>query len=78
MSQINIRFPENLRKAADKYVKQHKYKNIQQLTMQAVREKIDDEFSRKELDLIEKFAKLTIEKGELVEADEIFSRKRKS
>lgn len=74
--QLNLRLPENLRKSAEKYVKKHKYRNIQELTMQALREKVDDEFSRKELELIEKFAKLTIERDELVDAEKVFSRKK--
>ncbi len=77
MSQVNIRLPENLRKNAEKYVKQHNYKNLQELIMQALREKIDDEFSRKEIELIERFTELAL-KEKLLDAEEVFGSRKKS
>ncbi len=48
MSQINLRLPRDLRREAERYVKRHGYKSIQDLTKQVLREKILQEESEKE------------------------------
>jgi Arc/MetJ-type ribon-helix-helix transcriptional regulator len=70
-SQINLRLPEDMRKMAEKYAESHGFKNIQELTKAAIREKImeknyDESFTPKEIGLIDKLIELSIIKGKLV------------
>lgn len=71
MSQINLRLPETLRKKAEKHVKERGYRNIQELTMEALREKVNEEFTRKELIAIEKRAQAVL-KEKSFPADDAF------
>jgi len=48
MSQINLRLPNELRRTAEKFAKQHGYKSIQELTKEALREKLFEKESLKE------------------------------
>ena len=48
MSQINLRLPEELRRTAEKFAKKHGYNGIQELTKEALREKIFEKESLKE------------------------------
>ena len=48
MSQINLRLPDELKKTAEKFAKQHGYKGIQELAKDALREKIFEKESLKE------------------------------
>lgn len=48
MSQVNLRLPEELRKTAEKFAKEHGYKSIQELAKEALREKIFEKESLKE------------------------------
>lgn len=75
--QINLRLPKNLKKAAEKYVKAHKYKNLQELATDAIREKVmgksyDETLSPKEIKLIDGLIDVSIKKGKLVRKDELF------
>ncbi|MBS3074811.1 hypothetical protein J4447_05175 [Candidatus Pacearchaeota archaeon] len=75
--QINLRLPSNLKKAAEKYVKKHNYKNLQELATDAIREKVmirkyDESFTPKEIELIDKLIDLSIKKGKLVSKKELF------
>jgi Arc/MetJ-type ribon-helix-helix transcriptional regulator len=68
--QINLRLPEDLKKAAEKYAKMHRYKNLQELTTEAVREKImekdyDEDFTPKQIELIDKLIEASILKRKL-------------
>lgn len=77
MKQINLRLPEEVRKRAEKYIKLHGYKNIQDLAAEAVREKImkrgyDDNLAPKEIELIDRLIDVSIKKGKLVSKDELF------
>ena len=38
--QINLRLPENLKKVAERYAKAHRYRNLQELATEAIREKV--------------------------------------
>ncbi|MBI3412708.1 MAG: hypothetical protein HY051_01335 [Candidatus Aenigmarchaeota archaeon] len=69
--QINLRLPEGLKKVAEKYAKAHRYRNLQELATEAIREKVmekdfDESFTNKEIELIDKFIDATIRKGDLV------------
>ena len=75
-SQINLRLPEGLRKSAERYAKVHKYRNLQELATEAVREKImerayDEGFTPKEIELIDRFIDAAIKKGDLVSEKEL-------
>lgn len=74
--QTNLRLPENLKKVAEKYAKVHKYKNLQELATEAIREKVmeknyDESFTQKEIDLIDRLIDATIKKGDLVSEKEL-------
>ena len=57
--QINLKLPENLFEAAQKYVKEFGFRNIQDLTIESIREKVfekneyDENFNEKEIELID-------------------------
>lgn len=74
-SQINLRLPEDMKKMAEKYACSHGFKNIQELAKAAIREKImeknyDENFSPKEIELIDKLIDATIKKGALISEKE--------
>lgn len=78
--QINLRLPEDLKRVAEKYAKVHKYKNLQDLAAEAIREKVmekkavenkyDESFTPKEIELIDRLIDASIEKGALVSEKE--------
>lgn len=75
--QINLRLPQSLKKAAEKYAKMHKYKNLQELAAEAIREKImgksyDESFTSKEIELIDQIITATIKKGRFISKEELF------
>lgn len=75
--QINLRLSEGLKKAAEKYARIHKYKNLQELATEAVREKVmekdyDESFTEKEIDLIDRIIDVSIKKNKLVSKKELF------
>ncbi len=68
--QINIRLPGSLVKSAEKYAELHHYRNIQELAAIAIREKIDEKdydenFTEKEIELIDKLIEISISKRKL-------------
>ena len=74
--QINLRLPENLKRVAEKYAKVHKYRNLQELATEAIREKVmktnyDESFTEKEIELIDRLITATIKKGDLVSEKEL-------
>ncbi|MBI2547259.1 MAG: hypothetical protein HYW23_02325 [Candidatus Aenigmarchaeota archaeon] len=74
--QINLRIPENLKKAAEKYARIHRYRNLQELATEAIREKVmeknyDESFTAKEIELIDRVIDATIKKGDLVSEKEL-------
>ena len=48
MSQINLRLPDELKKTAERFAKRHGYTSIQELTKDALREKLFEKESLKE------------------------------
>ena len=77
--QINIRLPVKLLSAAEQYVENYGYRNMQELILEALRDKIfrenkyDETFSEKEVELIEKLLTLSIEKGKIKNRQDIFT-----
>ena len=59
MKQINLKLPKNLHEAAERYVEEFGYRNIQELATESMREKLfeesgyDESFSEREIELIE-------------------------
>ncbi len=75
--QINLRLSEELRKVAERYAKSHKFKNLQELATEAIREKVmekiyDESFSSKEIELIDSLITAALKKGEFVSKKELF------
>ncbi|MBS3157051.1 hypothetical protein J4442_02650 [Candidatus Woesearchaeota archaeon] len=77
MKQINLKLPDNLLKAANNYVENFGFRNIQELATESIREKVfekneyDETFSEKEVELIEKLLEVSIKKGKLVSEEEV-------
>jgi len=73
--QINLKLPGNLVEAAENYVKNYGYRNIQDLAIESMREKIfeeneyDETFSEKEIELIDELIALSI-KNKLFSTEE--------
>ncbi|MCG7848963.1 MAG: ribbon-helix-helix domain-containing protein [ANME-2 cluster archaeon] len=76
-TQINIRLPPKLQSAAEQYTENFGYRNIQEFILEAIRDKIfrdnkyDENFSDKEIHLIEKLMSVSIEKGKIKDENEI-------
>jgi hypothetical protein len=75
--QVNLRLPEPLKRAAEKYAKKHNYKNLQELATEAVREKVmrkdyDESFTEREIELIDRIISASIKSGKLVSKEELF------
>ncbi len=75
--QINLRLPEDLKKAAEKYAKSHNYRNLQELATDAIREKVagkdyDESFTKNEIEMVDRLIDATIKGGELIGKDKLF------
>ena len=76
-AQINIRLPARLQSAAEQYVDNYGYRNIQEFILEAIRDKIfrdnkyDETFSDKEIGRIEKLLAVSIEKGKIKDQDDV-------
>ena len=76
-TQINLRLPPKLQSAAEQYTENFGYRNIQELILEAIRDKIfrdnkyDETFYTKEIDLIEKLLSVSIEKGKIKDQNDI-------
>ena len=70
-TQINLRLPAKLQSATEQYVENYGYRNIQELILDAIRDKIfrenifDETFSQKDVELIETLLEASIEKGKI-------------
>lgn len=75
--QINLRLTENLKKVAERYAKLHRYRNLQELATEAIREKVteknyDESFTEKEIELVDRLITATLKKGEFISKKELF------
>lgn len=75
--QINLKLPENLFEAAQKYVKEFGFRNIQDLTVESIREKVfekneyDENFNEKEIEIIDQLIKVSIQNKKLISEEEL-------
>ncbi|MBU0466366.1 MAG: hypothetical protein KJ718_06610 [Nanoarchaeota archaeon] len=75
--QINLKLPENLLLAAESYAKNYGYRNLQELASESLREKVfednefDENFSDKEIELIDTLIELSLKKKVVVSEEEI-------
>lgn len=75
--QINLKLSKELLDAAQSYVKNFGYRNVQELAAESMREKIfekneyDESFSDNEIDLIDSLIDLSIKNGDLVSEEEL-------
>ncbi|MFH1181772.1 MAG: hypothetical protein V1702_02340 [Candidatus Woesearchaeota archaeon] len=77
MKQINLKLPENLFDAAEKYVEKFGFRNMQALASESIREKIfekneyDEDFSKEEIDLVDELISSSARKKALVSEEEL-------
>jgi hypothetical protein len=77
IKQINLKLPENLFNAANNYVKNFGFRNIQELVSASLREKIfdhneyDESFSDKEIELIDKLIEVSIKNKDFSSEEEL-------
>jgi hypothetical protein len=76
--QINLKIPENLLIAAKSYVEHFGFRNIQELIMGSVREKVfeknefDENFTKQEIELIDNLLINSIKNKEFISEKELF------
>ncbi|MBU4069822.1 MAG: hypothetical protein KJ646_02470 [Nanoarchaeota archaeon] len=76
--QINLKIQKNLLKAAQSYVENFGYRNIQDLATESMREKIfdknqfDETFTREEIELIDIIISKTLKNKEFISEKELF------
>ncbi|MAF50841.1 MAG: hypothetical protein CMH64_02000 [Nanoarchaeota archaeon] len=77
MKQINLKLPDNLLKAAQRYVEHFGFRNIQDLATESIREKVfenseyDNTFTEKEIELIEALIVHSIKNNKLSSEEEL-------
>ncbi len=77
VKQINFKMPENLHFAAENYARNFGFRNVQELIAESLREKIfesnsyDDDFSDKEIVLIDSLIEKSIMKGDVISEEEL-------
>ena len=77
MKQINLKIPLSLFEAAQRYVENFGFRNIQDLTTKSMREKIferneyDENFSPEEVTLVDVLIKVSLEKNKVVSEAEL-------
>ncbi|MEW6062921.1 MAG: hypothetical protein AB1571_00930 [Nanoarchaeota archaeon] len=75
--QINLKLPANLLSVAERYVQEFGFRNIQDLAIESIREKIfekneyDETFSEDEIKLIDELIKTSIEKKKIISETEL-------
>ncbi len=77
IKQINLKLPEKLFEAAERYAENFGYRNIQELAAESIREKLfgknvyDENFSKEEIELIDRLISSSIKSGKLVSGEEL-------
>ncbi len=76
--QINLKMSSNLFNSAESFAESYGYRNVQELALDSLREKIfeksdfDESFSEKEIELIDKVIEKSLKSGKLIDAEEYF------
>lgn len=76
--QVNLKMPNNLYASAEAFAENYGYRNVQELAMDSLREKIfekseyDESFTEKEIELIDRLIEKTLKEGKLVDAKDYF------
>lgn len=76
--QLNLKMPPSLYNSAESFAESYGYRNVQELTLESLREKIfeksdfDESFSEKEIELVDKIIENSLKSGKLVDAKEYF------
>jgi len=70
MKQLNLKFPDKLLAAAQKYAKSYGFRNVQELAADCLRERVlrkayDRSFSEKEIELIDRVIERSLSKRHL-------------
>jgi len=77
MKQINLKLPESLFIAARRYVENFGFRNIQDLVLESMREKVferneyDESFNEEEVKLIDELIKTSLEKKKIISEAEL-------
>lgn len=77
MKQINLKLPDKLIAAAQRYVKSYGYRNIQELAAESLREKVfrhnsyDDTFSDNEIGLIDQMIEKSLSRKQLGKEEDL-------
>jgi len=75
--QLNLKMSSNLYNSAESFAESYGYRNVQELALESLREKIfeksdfDESFSEKEIELIDKIIEKSIKKKQFVDEKEI-------
>ena len=75
--QINLKIPKSLFVIAERYVGESGFRNIQDFALESMREKIfekssfDESFSEKEIELIDKVIKKSLENDKIFSEEEL-------
>ncbi|MEA2054950.1 MAG: hypothetical protein U9O96_07610 [Candidatus Thermoplasmatota archaeon] len=75
--QINLKIPENLYVAAKRYTEEYGFRNIQDLALESMRERIfeksgfDETFSEKEIELVDTIIEESLKRKKVVSEEEL-------
>ncbi|MFH1588306.1 MAG: hypothetical protein ABIA76_03155 [Candidatus Diapherotrites archaeon] len=75
--QINLKMPSNLYSNAESFAETYGYRNVQDLTLDSLREKIfekgeyDESFTEKEIELIDALIEKTIKKKDFAKKEDV-------
>ena len=75
--QINLKIPKSLFTVAERYVEEYGFRNIQDLALESMREKLfdksefDETFSEKDIELIDKVIRKSLEKDQIYSEQEL-------
>ncbi|MBN2127018.1 MAG: hypothetical protein JW703_01335 [Candidatus Diapherotrites archaeon] len=74
--QINLKIPSNLYVTAESFAETYGYRNVQDLALESLREKLfekneyDESFSEKEIELIDELIEKSIKKKKFISEEE--------
>ena len=75
--QINLKLPTNLFNPVKRYVKKFGFRNVQDLAIESIREKIfekneyDENFNEEEIKLVDNLIRVSLEKKKIISEEEL-------